>query len=95
MGKPGQMRHSGLKPNVVSYSAAVSVLEKGQQWQMALAELTSDGWKRGRGLDWWLLALGRVEPCSSCQCWVARPNSAKGTFGREGYNGVAHSSVWC
>ena len=30
------MRAAGLTPNAISYSAAISACEKGQQWQRAL-----------------------------------------------------------
>jgi pentatricopeptide repeat domain-containing protein 1 len=34
------MQQSGLGPNVITYSAAISVCEKGQQWQQAVGSLT-------------------------------------------------------
>ena len=31
-----EMRHKGLKPNTITYNAAISACEKGQRWERAL-----------------------------------------------------------
>jgi pentatricopeptide repeat protein len=36
------LERSGLMPNAVTYNAAISACEKGEQWQKALALLGGD-----------------------------------------------------
>ena len=40
-GATGKMRNRGIDPNVISYNAAISAREKGNQWQRALEKCLS------------------------------------------------------